>query len=45
MRQASVILAGLLLESANSAKTLPRPPLPTQSTATNPFKYDDPNDE
>ncbi len=45
MRQASVILAGLLLESANSAKTLPRMPLPTQGTPTNPFKYEDPSEE
>ena len=38
------VIAGLLLESANSAKVLPRMPLPTQGTPTNPFKYDDPND-
>ena len=44
MRQASVVLAGILLESANSARTLPRMPLPTQGTATSPFKYDDPDD-
>ncbi|WP_394824517.1 M20/M25/M40 family metallo-hydrolase [Pendulispora albinea] len=45
MRQASVILAGLLLQSANSDKTLPRMPLPTQSAPTNPFKYEDPSDD
>jgi Zn-dependent M28 family amino/carboxypeptidase len=44
MRQASVVLAGILFEAANSAKTLPRMPLPTEGTATNPFKYDDPED-
>ena len=44
MRQASVVLAGLLFEAASSAKTLPRMPLPTEGTATNPFKYDDPED-
>ena len=44
LRQAAVVIAGLLLESANSAKVLPRMPLPTQGTPTNPFKYDDPND-
>lgn len=44
LRQASVVLAGVLLQSANSAKTLPRMPLPTKGTPTNPFKYDDPDD-
>ena len=44
LRQASVVLAGLLFEAASSAKTLPRMPLPTEGTATNPFKYDDPED-
>ncbi|HEX3760397.1 MAG TPA: M20/M25/M40 family metallo-hydrolase [Kofleriaceae bacterium] len=44
MRQASVVLAGVLLEAASSAKTLPRMPLPTEGTNTNPFKYDDPDD-
>jgi len=45
LRQASVVLAGVLLQSANSAKTLPRMPLPTQGTPTSPFKYTDPDDE
>jgi carboxypeptidase Q len=44
MRQASVVLAGVLLAAANSAKTLPRMPLPTEGTSTSPFKYDDPDD-
>jgi hypothetical protein len=44
LRQASVVLAGLLLESASSAKTLPRMPLPTAPVPTTPFKYDDPDD-
>ena len=44
LRQASVVLAGLLFESANSAKVLPRMPLPTKGTPTSPFKYDDPDD-
>ena len=44
MRQASVVLAGMLLQAATSAKTLPRMPLPTQGAATEPFKYDDPDD-
>ncbi len=34
--------AGMLFQSANSAKTLPRKPLPTQPAATDPFKYEDP---
>jgi hypothetical protein len=42
LRQASVIMAGMLLAAANSDKELPRPPLPTQPSATDPFKYDYP---
>jgi len=45
LRQASVVLAGLLLQSATSAKILPRMPLPTQGTPTSPFKYQDPDDD
>lgn len=45
MRQASVVLAGLLFEAATSAKTLPRMPLPTKGTPTSPFKYADPDDD
>jgi len=44
LREASVVLAGVLLEAANSAKTLPRMPLPTKAAPTNPFKYDDPDE-
>src|SRR6185369_16184445 len=40
MRQASVVLASMLLSAANSDKELPRPPLPTQPTPTDPFKYE-----
>ncbi|HET9810598.1 MAG TPA: M20/M25/M40 family metallo-hydrolase [Sphingomicrobium sp.] len=43
LRQASVVLAGMLLAAANSDEVLPRPPLPTQPTATDPFKYDYPD--
>jgi carboxypeptidase Q len=43
LRQASVVLAGVLLAAANSDKEIPRPPLPTQPTATDPFKYDYPD--
>lgn len=44
MRQAAVVMAGVLLAAANSDKEIPRPPLPTQPTATDPFKYDYPAD-
>jgi hypothetical protein len=42
LRQASVVLAGVLLEAANSGKELPRPPVPVQPTVSDPFKYDYP---
>jgi hypothetical protein len=42
LRQAAVIMAGMLLSAANSDKELPRAPLPTQPLPTNPFKYDYP---
>jgi carboxypeptidase Q len=45
LRQASVVLAGVLLEAANSARTLPRMPVPTKGTPTSPFKYDDPDED
>jgi len=45
MRQAAVVMAGMLWQSANSAKTLPRQPLPTQPAATDPFKVKDPDAE
>ncbi len=44
LRQASVVMAGVLLASANSDKTLPRFPLPTQPAPADPFKYKDPNE-
>ncbi|MBW0006616.1 MAG: M20/M25/M40 family metallo-hydrolase [Sphingomonas sp.] len=40
LRQAAVVLAGMLLQAANSDKELPRPPVPTQPSASDPFKYD-----
>jgi len=40
LRQAAVIMASMLLSAANSDKELPRPPLPTQPTPTDPFKYE-----
>jgi hypothetical protein len=44
LRQASVVMAGMLLASANSDKTLPRFPVPNQPTPYDPFKYKDPNE-
>jgi len=44
MRQASVVLAGVLLAAANADKALPRPPMPTQPASTNPFAYTDTDD-
>lgn len=43
MRQASVVLASVLLEAANSEKSLARKALPTQPSATDPFEYPDPS--
>ena len=43
LRQASVVLAGVLLAAANSDKELPRAPLPTQPRVTDPFAYPDPD--
>jgi len=43
LRQAAVVLAGVLLEAANSYKELPRPPLPSRPLPTDPFKYDYPD--
>jgi carboxypeptidase Q len=43
LRQAAVVLAGVLLEAANSDKEVPRPPLPTRPVSTDPFKYDYPD--
>jgi hypothetical protein len=44
MRQGATVLAGMLLQAANSDKTLPREPLPTAERPTNPFKYPDPRE-
>ncbi|BBC72371.1 peptidase M28 [Altererythrobacter sp. B11] len=43
MRQAAVVIAGLLLQSANDSETLPREPLPKQPAVTDPFKYEYPD--
>ena len=42
MRQAAVIMAGMLWQAANSDKELPRAILPTQPAPTDPFKVRDP---
>jgi hypothetical protein len=42
LRQASVVLATLLLDAASSEKPLPRKVLPTQPRVTDPFQYLDP---
>ena len=38
LRQAAVVLAGLLLAAANSDEPLPRMPMPTQPRPTDPFR-------
>ena len=45
LRQASVVMAGMLLAAANSEKELPRPPTPTKPLPTDPFEYEYPKDE
>jgi carboxypeptidase Q len=42
LRQASVVLATVLMAAANSEKPLPRKILPTQPAVTDPFLYPDP---
>jgi carboxypeptidase Q len=43
LRQASVILATVLLDAANSEVPLPGKPLPTQPRLTDPFRYPEPS--
>jgi Zn-dependent M28 family amino/carboxypeptidase len=43
LRQASVVLATVLMAAANSDKPLPRKVLPTQPAPTDPFAYPDPS--
>jgi len=45
MKQGAVVLAGVLLQAANSSKPLPREPIPTGISPSDPFKYKDPRDE
>ena len=42
LRQAAVVMAGVLLEAADSDRELPRPPVPRQPQPTDPFSYDYP---
>jgi carboxypeptidase Q len=42
MRQAAVVMAGMLWQAANSDKELPRQPLPNAPAPTDPFKVKDP---
>jgi len=44
LRQASTVLASLLLDAANRDKPLPRAVLPTGPSARDPFAYKDPDD-
>ena len=39
LRQAAVVMAGMLWQAANSDVTLPPEPLPQQPTVTDPFRY------
>lgn len=45
LRQASVVLAGVLWSAANDPETLPRQPLPTEPKPTDPFKYQNSSEE
>jgi hypothetical protein len=42
LRQASLVLATVLLDAANSDTPMPRVPVPTEPRVTDPFHYDDP---
>lgn len=44
MRQMSVVLAGMLWQAANDERELPKPPFPSEPSATDPFAYDDPDE-
>jgi hypothetical protein len=43
LRQASAVLASVLLSAANSDKDVPANVMPTRPSDTDPFKYADPN--
>ena len=42
LRQAAVVMAGMLWQAANDAETLPTEPLPAQPGVTDPFEYEFP---
>lgn len=44
MRQASIVLASVLLSAANADKALPRPPVPTRPVVTDPFALSEDDD-
>ncbi|HEY6816301.1 MAG TPA: M20/M25/M40 family metallo-hydrolase [Croceibacterium sp.] len=43
IRQAATIMAAMLWQAANSDDVLPRPPLPSEPSKSDPFKVEDPN--
>ena len=43
VRHAATVLAAMLWQSANSDEVLPRPPLPTAPSKSDPFKIEDPD--
>ncbi len=43
LRQAAVVMAGMLLSAANDTEVMPRKPLPSRPTDTDPFGYDFPD--
>jgi Zn-dependent M28 family amino/carboxypeptidase len=43
IRQAATIMAAMLWQAANADAVLPRPPLPTEPSKSNPFKIEDPD--
>jgi len=43
LRQAAVVMAGMLWQAANDAEMLPREPLPAQPVLTDPFAYEYPD--
>jgi hypothetical protein len=45
LREGAVVLATMLLNAANADQPLPRLPLPTQPSPSDPFRYDDPDVE
>jgi len=45
LKQAAVILATFLLKAADRDEPLPRMPLPTKPSVTDPFGYEDPDEE